>query len=98
MGMKDMATIPFSMRMDADDKARLKDEAKRADRSESYIANLAIKQYLNACELKRNAIDQAVKEAGGGQFISSERMGAWVDSWGTDTEQNPPEPDVPDRR
>lgn len=55
---------------------------------------MAIRRYLTACEQKRKAIDIAIKQADQGAFISSEAMGAWVDSWGSDEELDPPAADV----
>ena len=40
-------------------------------------------------------IDEAVKEADArGEWISHERMSAWIDSLGTENELPPPEPDI----
>ena len=89
-----MANVPFSLRLDPDLKTKLKREAELLNRSESFIATTAIKNYLSACEQKRNAIDAAVAQADKGNFISSQAMGAWVDSWGTDNELALPEIDA----
>ena len=86
-----MANTQFSFRLDTELKSKLKQEAQHLNRSESYIAATAIEKYLLACEQKRKAIDLAVKQAEQGDFISSEAMGAWIDSWGTANELNPPE-------
>ena len=45
-------------------------------------------------EKKRRAIEIAVVEADRGNFISSESMNAWVDSWGKSDESSPPNVDV----
>ncbi|HBH36272.1 MAG TPA: hypothetical protein DDW45_07960 [Gammaproteobacteria bacterium] len=89
-----MANVPFSLRLDADVKSKLKHEAQQLNRSESFIAATAIRQYLAACEQKRMAIDVAIKQADQGSFIASDAMGAWVDSWGSDKELDPPAADV----
>ncbi len=89
-----MTNVPFSIRMDKSIKERLRREAKLMNRSETYFANMAIEKELNARELKRKAIDEAIACAGQGNFISSEAMGAWVDSWGSDNELSPPELDI----
>ena len=77
-----MANAPFSLRLDADVKSKLKHEAQQRNCSESYIAAMAIRHYLAASEQKRMAIDVAIKQADQGAFISSNAMGEWVDSWG----------------
>lgn len=89
-----MANVPFSLRLDADVKAKLKREAQQLNRSESFIAATAIRKYLAACEQKRKAIDAALEQADHGAFISSEAIGAWVDSWGSDNELAPPAANV----
>jgi len=89
-----MPNVPFSLRMDEDIKSRLEAEAKQRDRSASWIATKAIESYLYACEEKRHAIAKALSEADKGVFISSEAMNSWVDTWGTDMENNLPEPEI----
>jgi predicted transcriptional regulator len=80
--------------MDEEIKSRLEAEAKRRDRSASWIATKAIESYLHACEVKRDAIEKALAEADKGVFISSDAMNSWVDTWGTDKEGNLPGPDI----
>ena len=92
--MRSMANVPFSIRMDETTRERLKREAKQINRSETYFANMAIEKELRARELKRSAIDTAFVQAEQGSFISSEAMGAWVDSWGSDNELSLPEVDI----
>lgn len=89
-----MGTVPVSFRIDEDDKARLQKEAAQEDRSESYIANAAIKQYLDQREYKRKIIDQAIEDADKGSFISQAAMHTWVESWGSDKDAALPEPDI----
>ncbi len=89
-----MTNSPFSLRLDSDIKAQLKHEAELAGRSESALVALAIKNFLSVREFKRRAIDKSVEIAEKGKFISSETMGAWVDSWGSDDEASLPEADV----
>jgi predicted transcriptional regulator len=89
-----MATTPFSVRIDDEIKRQLKREAKHLNRSESFVAATAIKKYLESCSQKRKAIDLAVAEAEQGNFISSEKMNDWVDSWGSENEQSLPTTDI----
>lgn len=89
-----MGTVPVSFRIDENDKTRLQHEAEQEDRSESYIHNVALKQYLDQRERRRGMLDQALEEADKGSFISQASMHKWVDSWGGDTEAVLPEPDV----
>jgi predicted transcriptional regulator len=89
-----MTSVPFSFRIDPAIKARLEQEAKIEDRSASNIAQRAIADYLDAKEYKREAIREAIAEADKGVFISEEAMDAWINSWDTEKELPPPEPDI----
>ena len=89
-----MATERLSLRIDAGLKKDLEREARREERSASYLAVKAIEAMLRDRAEKREAIREAIAEADKGDFISQEAMDAWVSSWGTETELPPPEPDV----
>ena len=89
-----MATERLSLRIDANLKKSLELEARREERSASYLAVKAIEAMLRERAGKRAAIRVAVSEAGKGAFISQEAMDAWVSSWGEEAELPPPEPDV----
>jgi len=52
-----MPTVPFSLRLDASAKARLDEEARRSDRSASYLATRAIEAFLDARVARRRAIE-----------------------------------------
>lgn len=89
-----MATNPFSVRIDDDLRAQLKHEAKQLHRSESFVAATAIKKYLESCSQKREAIDLAIRQAEQGDFISSNKMNDWVNSWGNENEKPLPTVDI----
>ncbi len=89
-----MATERLSLRIDANLKKSLELEARREERSASYLAVKAIEAMLRERAGKRAAIREAVSEADKGAFISREAMDAWVSSWGEAAELPPPEPDV----
>lgn len=89
-----MATERLSLRIDAGLKKDLEREARREERSASWLAVKAIEAMLRDRAEKREAIREAIAEADKGDFISREAMDAWVSSWHTDAELPPPEPDV----
>ncbi len=89
-----MATERLSLRIDAGLKKDLEREARREERSASWLAVKAIEAMLRDRAEKREAIREAIAEADKGDFISREAMDAWVSSWGTETELPPPESDV----
>jgi predicted transcriptional regulator len=89
-----MATTTFSMRMDEDVKRRVEEIAKFEERSASYVAEKAIKQYLARIEYKKQQLELAEKEAEKGVWISGEAMTAWIESWDSEDELPTPEPDI----
>ena len=89
-----MMTERLSLRIDANLKRDLEREARREERSVSYLAVKAIEAMLRERAEKRAAIQAAVSEADKGAFISQEAMDAWVSSWDENSELPPPEPDV----
>ena len=89
-----MTTERLSLRIGVDLKKSLEREARREERSISYLAVKAIEAMLRSRAEKRAAIRAAVAEADKGAFISQDAMDAWVSSWDTDSERLPPEPDL----
>ncbi len=89
-----MPTVQFTMRVDAELKASLEEEARREDISASQLAARAIRSHLSAKEAERVAIEAAVLEAEKGVFISEEAFTSWVNSWDTNNELPPPKPDI----
>ena len=89
-----MASSPFSMRMDADLKAAIEEEARRQDMSAAQVVTWAVRSHLRAQQAKRAAVEAALAEAEKGEFISGEAVMAWVQSWGTSDELPMPKPDI----
>jgi predicted transcriptional regulator len=89
-----MRSAPFSLRLDPALKARLEKLAEREDRSAAYIVQQALTNYLDAKDHFYAEIKKAEAEADKGVFISSEAMHRWMESWDTDHELPPPEPDI----
>jgi predicted transcriptional regulator len=85
---------PVSLRLDDETRARLAAEAARLDRPAAQVATRAIRSWLDAQDALRRQIDAAVEEADQGVFVSSEAVGAWMDSWGSEHEASLPEPDI----
>lgn len=87
---------PFSLRLDAETRARLEAEARRLDRPAAQVAARAIVRWLDAEAALRAEIDAALAEAEAeaGAFVSAEAAGDWMETWGTEGEAPPPAPDV----
>lgn len=89
-----MTTARLSLRIDSELKNRLELEAKREERSASFLAIKAIESMLRDRTEKRAAIRSAIQAADKGSFISQDAMDAWVASWETDSETAPPPADL----
>jgi hypothetical protein len=50
--------------------------------------------FLRSSEAERRLLKERIAEADKGVFISAEAMHRWIESWGTENELPPPEPDV----
>ncbi|MEO3997110.1 hypothetical protein [Mesorhizobium sp. CAU 1732] len=50
--------------------------------------------FLRGSETERRLLKERIAEADKGVFISAEAMHRWIESWGTENELQPPEPDV----
>lgn len=89
-----MGEVPLSLHVDTDTRKKLEAEANFQQSSAEDVAELAIKRYLEIREHEREVLRERIAEADRGIFISEEAMTRWIDSWGTDNELPPPEPDI----
>lgn len=89
-----MGTIPFTLRLDEKLKSDLEAEARREDRSASYLATKAIQTMLEARTAKRRMVEKAMLEADKGFFISENKISDWFNSIGSDRELPEPSPDI----
>jgi predicted transcriptional regulator len=87
-------TIPVSLRLEPELKNELEELARNEERSVSQVAVRAIRAYVEMRKEKEKAIDKALEMADEGKFVSSEAVHEWMQTWGTDEELPPPEPDV----
>ena len=76
-----------------DKRRRLDAEARRVSRPASQVAERAIARYLDAQELLRRQIDEAVLEADAGVFISDTAIHRWMEGW-DEGDDGPPEADM----
>ncbi len=75
-----MTTTTFTTRMDVNVKARLDDIAKYEDRSVSYVANKAIKAFVDERDQTRALIQTGVELIDKGAVVSSDAVNAWLDA------------------
>ncbi len=84
----------ISLRIPDTVKDRLDRLADSTKRSRSFLASEALNEYLERHEWQIATIDDAVKEADKGVFVSQEAVSDWLASWGTQNELPVPKPDV----
>jgi predicted transcriptional regulator len=90
---KPAASKTMTLRLDAATLRRLDQLAEVTERSKAWLAAQAVKDYLDLNEWQTQAISAAVKraDARGARFIEHEKVGKWLDSWGTPQERKPPQ-------
>jgi RHH-type rel operon transcriptional repressor/antitoxin RelB len=86
------ASKTMTLRLDAATQRRLDQLAEVTERSKAWLAAQAVKDYLELNEWQIQAINAAVKRANapGAKFIDNEKVDAWLTSWGTPEEREPP--------
>ncbi|MGA1803778.1 CopG family ribbon-helix-helix protein [Rhizobium sp. HT1-10] len=75
-----------------DTKRRLDRLSQATDRSATSITAEALEAYLAQQEWQIAAIDDAIRLAESGEFVSHEAMKSWLTSWGTAEETSAPRP------
>ncbi len=82
----------MTLRLDAGTLQRLDRLAAMTERSKAWLAAQAIKDYIELNEWQTRAIHAAVRNADrrGTKFIDHEKVDAWLATWGTPQESEPP--------
>ena len=84
----------FSVRLPEELRREVDEFAKATKRSRSFVVKEAIEAFIDDRRAYLEAIDEAIKEADKGVFISGEAVDRWLASWGTDNPLPMPEPDI----
>ena len=79
--MIEMATTPFTTRIDRDLKKRVEKIAKHEDRSASYVVNQAIEAMVQDREYTYSLISLGLQQIDAGETISEAKMDKWVEEW-----------------
>jgi predicted transcriptional regulator len=82
-----------SVRMPDDLLQQLDATATRLRRSKGWIINDAVREYLEREELRQRRDEEtreALAELDAGQVVDGDEVLAWIDSWGSDNEREPP--------
>src|ERR1700682_5994985 len=85
-----MDTDTFSVRVDRSTKSRLEKLARSTGRSRSFLAAVAIEEYLDINEWQVAGIVGAMTSLDRGKGIPHERVKEWVASWETRKERPAP--------
>jgi predicted transcriptional regulator len=83
----------LTIRIDEQTKERLNLLAESVARSKSYLVTRALQDYLDLNEWQIKAIKNAVIKADSpeAKFAAHEDVSAWLETWGTENEKEPPE-------
>lgn len=82
-----------SVRMPDDLLQRLDATATRLRRSKGWIINDAVREYLAREDLRQRRDEEtreALAELDAGQVVDGDEVLAWIDSWGSNNEREPP--------
>ncbi len=82
-----------SVRLQADVESPLEELAIKLDRSKNYLINQAIKEYIARQSAEESRWEEtlvALSSIQSGKSISESEVRAWLESWGTENEINPP--------
>ncbi|MFK8021696.1 MAG: CopG family ribbon-helix-helix protein [Pseudomonadales bacterium] len=82
-----------SIRLNPEVEAPLKERSQKLDRSKNYIINQAIREFIarQAMEDERCADTLvALSSVQAGEIIDAKEVTAWLESWGSPNENNPP--------
>jgi predicted transcriptional regulator len=72
---------------------RLDATATRLRRTKGWIINDAVREYLEREDLRQRRDEEtreALAELDAGQVVDGDEVLAWIDSWGSDKELEPP--------
>jgi len=82
-----------SVRMPDELLQRLDSTATRLRRSKGWIINDAVREYLEREDLRQRRDEEtreALTDLDAGQVVDGDQVLAWIDSWGSKNEREPP--------
>lgn len=83
-----------SVRLQPEVEQGLEAMAASQERSKSWLINQALKEYIERQAQEKTRWQEtltAMNSVAKGQVVSGEAVGAWLESWGRDDEQPPPQ-------
>lgn len=85
-----------TVRLQADIEQRLEAIASRLHRSKSWVINQALSEYIEKQQLEHERWQQtldAMESAAQGKVVDASEVHGWLNSWGSDSEQDAPRSD-----
>lgn len=85
--------VTISVRVSPEGRSQLEQLSKATGRTKSYLAAQAINDYLASQAWQIQAIQEGIEAADqpNAAFATHEEVGAWLQSWGTQNEQDAPQ-------
>lgn len=83
----------MTLRLDDDMHQRLDRLSKSTERSKAFLASKALNEYLDMNEWQVEQIRRTLEEADtapASEFVEHSRVTAWLGSWGSGNEREPP--------
>jgi RHH-type transcriptional regulator, rel operon repressor / antitoxin RelB len=83
-----MSTEVLSYRVDSHVKAKLSSFAKAIKRSNSFVVEQALEEYLSRNSWQVKELESAENEVKAGKFISNDEVNSYLDSWGSEVDSD----------
>ncbi len=83
-------TISLSFRVSKDKAEQLEQLAAAMDRPRSWLLGRALDEYLEVQAWQVAEIRKGMEEIRQGKGVRHEKVAAWLETWGTDEETEPP--------
>ncbi|MGX5913229.1 CopG family ribbon-helix-helix protein [Aliidiomarina sp. Khilg15.8] len=83
-----------TVRLQVEVEEQLEEIASRLQRSKGWIINQALSEYIEKQQLEQERWKQtleAMESATQGKVVDASEVHSWLESWGTDNEQDAPE-------
>lgn len=85
-------SVTLSVRVPSKSRDKLESLANTTGHTKSFLASEAIEYYLESQAWQLKAIEKSVRKANSkkAKFIEHQKVSAWLNSWGSNEEQEPP--------
>ena len=81
----------LSVRLEPELNKELSAVAARLDRPKSWVAQQAVREFIDLQLWQMSAIEKGLRDSEAGRLVSHEQIVAWVESWGRADELPMPE-------